>query len=122
MDMVLSLSTVAPQIIEPPENHTVIQLQNTTFSCLATARPRPEIVWVRLLDMVQLHAQSAGFKIEEQKIGDRERQSNLTIMSACPFDAGIYVCVARNELGTETEQATLTVHGEPDHKEERGSI
>ena len=69
--------------------------------------------------MVQLHTQSASFKIEEQEIGDQERQSNLTVMSAHLFDAGTYVCVARNELGAETEQATLTVHGEPDHKEER---
>ena len=113
---------VAPQIIEHPENHTVVELQNATFSCLAIGRPRPAIVWVRLSDMVQLHTQSASFKIEEQEIGDQERQSNLTVMSAHLFDAGTYVCVARNELGTETEQATLTVHGEPDHKEERGSI
>ena len=113
---------VAPQIIEPPDNLTVVELQNATFTCLATGRPRPEIVWVRLSDMVQLHTQLAGFKIEEQEIGDWERQSNLTIMSAHLFDAGTYVCVARNELGTETEQATLTVHGEPDHKEERGPI
>ena len=113
---------VAPQIIESPENHTVVELQNATFSCLATGRPRPVIVWLRLSDMVQLHTQSASFKIEEQEIGDQERQSNLTVMSAHLFDAGTYVCVARNELGTETEQATLTVHGESDHKEERGSI
>ena len=34
---------VAPQIIEPPDNLTVVELQNATFTCLATGRPRPEI-------------------------------------------------------------------------------
>ena len=59
---------------------------------------------------------SVNFTIEEQEIGDRERRSNLTILDTQPFDAGAYVCVAMNEPGTEREQATLTVHGKPDHK------
>ena len=66
--------------------------------------------------MVQLQNQSGGFIIEEQKIGDRERRSNLAIVDTRPSDAGAYACVAMNEPGTKREQATLTVHGKPDHK------
>ena len=66
--------------------------------------------------MVQLQPPTVNFMIEEQEIGDRERRSNLTIFGTQPSDAGAYVCVAMNEPGTEREQATLTVHGKPDHK------
>jgi len=48
----------------------------------------------------------------EQEIGARERRSNLTIIGTQPSDAGAYGCVAVNELGTNAENATLTVHGE----------
>ena len=75
-------------------------------------------MWVRLSDMDQLHTQSAGFTFEEQEIGDRERRSNLTILGTQPSDADVYICMAINEPGTATEQATLTIHGEPCYKME----
>ena len=109
-----SLPTVAPQILDPPDDLTVVEPQDGTFSCLATGRPRPDIVWTRLSDMVQLQPPSANFTIEEQETGDRERRSNLTILGTQPSDAGGYACVAMNVPGTEREEATLTVHGEPD--------
>ena len=106
--------TVAPQVFDPLDNLTVVEPQDAIFSCLATGRPRPTIVWTRLSDMVQLQPSSANFTIEEQENGDRERRSNLTILGTQPSDAGGYACVAVNEPGTDREQATLTVHGEPD--------
>ena len=107
----LFLSTVSPQIIDAPDNITVVQAEDASFSCLATGRPIPEIVWIRLLDMTHLQAQS-GLTIEEQENGNRKRMSDLTIIGVQPSDAGVYVCVARNELGSIMGQATLTVHGE----------
>ena len=107
-----SFSTVAPQILDPPDDLTVVAPQDATFSCLATGRPRPTIVWTRLSDMVQLQPPSANFTIEEQETGDRERRSNLTILGSQPSDAGGYVCVARNEPGSVMLQANLTVYGE----------
>ena len=111
----LLISTVAPQILDPPNNLTVVDPQDATFSCLTTGRPRPTIVWTRLSDMTQLQNQSGVYRIEEWEIGDRERRSNLTVLSTHASDAGGYACVAVNEPGTDREQATLTVHGEPDH-------
>ena len=107
-----SLSIVAPQILDPQDDLTVVEPQDATFSCLATGRPRPTIVWIRLPDMEQLQSQSANFMIEEQEIGDRERRSNLTILGTQPSDAGAYACVGVNEPGSTTRQATLTVCGE----------
>ena len=109
-------STVAPQILDPPDNLTVVEPQDATFSCLATGRPRPDIVWTRLSDMAQLQPPSVNFTIEEQEIGDRERRSNLTILGTQTSDAGAYACMAMNEPGTDTGQGTLTVNGKPDHK------
>ena len=63
--------------------------------------------------MVQLQNQSGVYRIEEQEIGDREKRSNLTIVGTQPSDAGAYACMAVNEPGSATQQATLTVHGEP---------
>ena len=108
----MSLSTVAPRILDPPDDLTVVEPQNATFSCLATGRPRPNIMWIRLSDMLQLQPPSADFMIEEQEIGDRERSSNLTILGTQPSDASAYACVAMNEPGSVMQQATLTVHGE----------
>ena len=110
--LLILISTVAPKILDPPDDLTVVEPQDATFSCLATGRPRPDIVWIRLSDMEQLQSQSANFMIEEQEVGDRERRSNLTILDTQPSDAGAYACVAVNEPGGATRQATLTVHGE----------
>ena len=107
-----SLSIVVPQIINSPDNLTVVEPQDATFSCQATGRPRPDIVWIRLSDMEQLQNQSGVYRIEEWEIGDRERRSNLTILGTQPSDAGAYACVAVNEPGNAMQQATLTVHGE----------
>ena len=63
--------------------------------------------------MAQLQNQPGIYRIEEQEIGDREKRSNLTIVGTQPFDAGAYACMAVNEPGSATQQATLTVHGEP---------
>ena len=103
--------TVSPQILDPPNNHTVVEPQDTTFSCLATGRPRPVILWVRHSDITQLLPPSVDFSIDEEEIGDRERRSNLTIIGTQPSDSGAYRCVAVNEPGINVEQATLTVHG-----------
>ena len=46
------------------------------------------------------------------EIGDRERRSTLTIIGTQPSDAGAYDCEAVNEPGVDTDQATLTAHGE----------
>ena len=64
--------------------------------------------------MTQLQS-SGNFSIVEQESGERERRSNLTIIGTQPSDIGAYRCVAVNEPGTTSENATLTVHGELVH-------
>ena len=106
--------TVSPTIIEFPESETVVLLEDATFSCLATARPRPDITWWRVEEdgsMTQVATMQNATIIEEAVFGERERISNLTILEAQPRDAGAYVCVAGNVFADVSALATLTVHG-----------
>ena len=108
-------TTVALLIVETPDNLTVIESQDASFACLVTGKPRPQILWVRLADMAQLQSR-LGLTIDEQEVGDKERKSNLTIIGVQLSDAGVYVCVATNEVGSIMAHVTLTVHGELDYK------
>ena len=105
----ISSSAVAPTILEPPENLTVVQPQSATFLCNATARPRPQITWWRMGS--QLMAQTNTIEISSDNFGEREMVSNLTIVMADPSDTGEYVCQATNAAGQDTATAELTVHG-----------
>lgn len=51
------------------------------------------------------------YEISEEEIGDRDLSSVLTIIDSQPSDAGQYMCVARNDVTSIQESATLTVHG-----------
>ena len=100
---------VAPTILEPPENLTVVQPQSATFLCNATARPRPEITWWRMGS--QLMDELGVIEISNSTFGEREIVSNLIIVIADPSDAGGYVCNATNVVVRDTAAAELTVHG-----------
>ena len=105
----LSSFSVAPTILEPPENLTVVQPQSATFLCNATARPRPQITWWRMGN--QLMTQANRIEISSGNFGEREIVSNLTITMTDPSDAGGYVCLATNPAGQDNRTAELTVHG-----------
>ena len=107
--VLLSSSPVAPTIFVPPENLTVVQPQSATFLCNATARPRPEITWWRMGN--QLMAQTNTIEISSDSFGEREIESNLTIIMADPSDTGGYICQATNVAGQDNATAELTVHG-----------
>ena len=100
---------VAPTILDPPENLTVVQLQSATFLCNATARPRPQITWWRMGN--QLMERPGVIEISNSAFGERQIVSNLIILMADPSDAGGYVCMATNVGGQDTAAAGLTVHG-----------
>ena len=101
--------SVAPTILEPPENLTVVQPHSATFLCNATARPRPEITWWRMGSQVM--EQPGVIEISRSTFGEREILSNLIIVMADPSDTGGYACNATNVAGQDTAAAELTVHG-----------
>ena len=107
--VLLSTFSVAPTILEPPENLTVVQPQSATFLCNATAQPRPQITWWRMGN--QLMTQANTIEVSSDNFGEREIVSNLTVVMADPSDAGGYVCLATNAAGQDNTTAQLTVHG-----------
>ena len=96
-------------------NATVVQPQNASFACLATARPRPVITWSRRVssgDVQLLENDSVNYAISEEEFGDRERMSILIVISTEPADAGEYTCEASNVVDIANSSEYLTVHGE----------
>ena len=102
--------TVAPNITGAPDDLTVVQPEDATFTCVATARPRPNITWWRVESdgsLTQVMEEANVASITEMMSGERVLMSNLTIESAQPSDAGDYTCVAETSA-----TAALVVHGE----------
>ena len=103
-----------PTITTAPEHHTVVRSENATFSCQATGIPTPTISWWKeesgiLFEIVQMEGTTV---IEEEEDEAGSRHSTLTILSTQISDAGMYVCIAENVVGTDTATAELIVHGE----------
>ena len=93
----------------------MVQPEDATFTCVATARPRPSITWWRVeLDgsLTQVMQEANVTSITEMVSGERVLMSNLTIESAQPSDTSDYTCVAENEVSNTSATTTLVVHGE----------
>ena len=104
---------VVPEITTRPENVTVVQPATSTFTCMATGRPRPVITW--------FFEDSEGSRTEAvlmdgvftlpMPFGETVVQISLTFDRTAPNVAGVYVCVAENIVDTTEASAVLTVHG-----------
>ena len=104
---------VAPVILTPPENLTVVQPENASFFCEATARPGPNITWWRMEDggTVQL-MDGTDYTIVDGATGERIRNSTLTVVGTQPSDAQDYFCRATNVVDGIEATAELIVLGE----------
>lgn len=73
------------------------------FEAVIEGLPTPIISWYKDEDIIQ--------PSEEFEIAYSENIASLFIMDVLPEDAGKYVIVAKNELGTATTTANLEVEG-----------
>ncbi len=78
-----------------------------SFTCVATAFPRPNILWFFTQTL-----EDSNFKIVEESTGERQLMSTLTVTSVMPSLAGTYTCNASNVVSDATESAELTVYSE----------
>ena len=72
------------------------------FEASYAGNPRPEFTW-----------QFNGKELPESenfKIKVRETTVSLTIFETTMAMTGYYTCIAKNELGTDTTRASLTVN------------
>ena len=98
----------------PPTNTTVVSPSPAVLTCVADGVLTPVITWWRQESdnsLTQLSSDGINITITEDNLDSRTRQSNLIVLQPQPVDAAEYVCVASNELATDTASAVLTVHG-----------
>ena len=108
------LHTVPATIIAPPMNTTVVSPSLAVFTCVADGVSTPVITWWRRElsnSLTQLSSDGINVTISDRNLTARTRQSNLTILQPQPVDAAEYVCVATNEITSDTASAVLTVYG-----------
>ena len=122
---IIIIIAVAPEIIIPPDNITVINGSEAVLNCTVVGSPLPSISWF-LVGGVNISALMSNVEMlpfdEQGRINDMiitNRMLNSTSMlssmrlpETAPFIAGEYACMASNNLGNINRTATLTVYGE----------
>lgn len=72
--------------------------ENVTFACSAEGNPPPKIQWIYPL-AVNVKTTLGG------------RHNTISITEATSTNAGVYICVATNEVGNATRSVTLMMKG-----------
>lgn len=91
---------VKPYFLDDPEDVTVLSGEDVTLQCNVNGDPDPSVVWHREDGQVQ--------KIGKTSINNGHY---LTISKVTPEDEGVYICEARNSVGTISSSVSLSVHG-----------
>ena len=94
-------------VLTPPMNTTVSEEEDAIFTCRVSGRPRPSILWYyveSLSDIMTmnrpepLNDADGNYRVEQMPMGDRDLESNLTVLMTLPSDTGFYVCLAENAV------------------------
>ena len=108
------LHAVPATVTVPPMDTTVVSPNPAVFACVANGVSTPVITWWRQESsnsLTQLSSDGINVTISNETLDSRTSQSNLTILQSQPVDAAEYVCMATNEIGSNTASAVLTVYG-----------
>ena len=97
-----SLSAVALTFIQDLAPTNVTFPANLELACTATARPRPNITWYK--DGVELME-----GISSKEVGERVRESNLTVSSPFLEGIGSYTCMAENVVDAANSTAEVVI-------------
>ena len=95
-------------------DRTVTSPASAVFTCVATAFPRPEIIWRRRYTNgteEELLDSDADVSISEAGLAARTVESTLTMLSTLPRDGFEYICNASNLVNSILASAQLTVYG-----------
>ncbi|XP_059485243.1 uncharacterized protein LOC132202386 isoform X2 [Neocloeon triangulifer] len=88
-----------------------IEGNNVTMSCKIDGVPEPKVKWF-WKNRVIANLTGSAFNRKTyvlQELGETEKASNLTILSAEIQDAGVYVCSAENKAGKVEANVTLAM-------------
>ena len=78
-----------------------MQSTDAIFNCRAEAIPKPKIRWLKLYSAMS----------QSRATTDADGNGTLVIRNVGRQNAGTYVCVAENILGTAKSYAVLVVRG-----------
>ena len=113
---------VAPEIISPPSNTTVVNGTEAMLNCTVVGNPLPSISWfvvsgvnISLLFSIGLMTpfdqQGRINDINNTILNSTSMFSSVRLMDTASFIAGDYACRASNGVGNINRTATLIVHG-----------
>ncbi|XP_022802355.1 leucine-rich repeats and immunoglobulin-like domains protein 1 isoform X1 [Stylophora pistillata] len=82
-----------------------------TLSCFAMGCPTPNIIWFKNNSQITATGKGRRYSIDNKITQPGNRTSDLRIRAVQLDDAGDYVCIARNALGSDNSTITLYVKG-----------
>ncbi|MXQ93753.1 hypothetical protein E5288_WYG016917 [Bos mutus] len=99
---VVNLSVHGPPVVSVlPEGPVRVKLgKDVTLECVSSGEPRSSARWTRI---------GAPTHLEQRAHGLLDSHTVLQISSAKPSDAGTYVCLAQNALGTAQKRVEVIV-------------
>ena len=99
--------TVAAVIITGPQTQNVTAGLSFTLTCNATGYPIPSIEWT--LNGTSYTIRNSSVTTITVTEGLRSNTSDITVTNAMTDDTGVYECIATNRVGTDMQNATVTV-------------
>ncbi|XP_065811778.1 hemicentin-1 [Labrus bergylta] len=103
---------VPPSITGGEKEVAVVENSQAQLVCVVEGVPQPSLSWEK--DGTPVVESSGEYTILPS--------GELVIDSAHPEDAGIYTCVATNEVGQDSQTVTLSVHTHPVFTELLGDV
>lgn len=92
------LSTDAPEFNEKNYSKEVTPGQNVTFTCKAEGNPVPRVSWNYTSAPNVIKATGGS-------------QESIVVTGATSTNAGVYICVATNKVGSVSRSFTLIMKG-----------
>ena len=88
----------------------IIEGNTTTITCVAFGYPSPIIVWSKIDGVLNDRISVSDSISLPTGYGNVTRVSvNLTITNASREDTGVYICSANNIVGSDNNNASITV-------------
>ena len=97
---------------------TILESSTLQLNCTVSGFPLPQITWFRTGQDGRIQervlADSINTIVEEDMAQSSmsEVSSSLVIQVVNSSHSGLYECMAENNLGSDSSQATVTVYGE----------
>ncbi|XP_023213824.1 Down syndrome cell adhesion molecule-like protein Dscam2 [Centruroides sculpturatus] len=106
----LFLGDEPPTLEETFSERTVQPGSSVSLKCMATGSPLPQLTWT--LDGFLL-PEFLRYRVGDYVTRDSRVISYVNITSVRPEDGGLFMCVAKNDVGSSAHSSRLNVFGPP---------